>query len=118
MKSNMVLQKRRLFELAEQTDDWTRNGLLKNVVHDHQTKLIAAKELPQPLNIVVTYPTHEKAPKEYILAIAFKRNIDTEKLFSYLRGKSQYRGYDIQPVTSALNAILAAHPAVPRETVP
>lgn len=29
---------------------------------------------------------------------------------SYLEGSAQYRGYDILPVVSALNLILAAHP--------
>ena len=30
---------------------------------------------------------------------------------SYLHGYSQYRGYDIMPVVSALNLILTAHPS-------
>lgn len=41
--------KRRIFQLAEQTSDWTRGGLKGLVAHDHASKLIAAKELPQPL---------------------------------------------------------------------
>lgn len=37
----------------------------------------------------------------YLLIVTYK---------SYLNGDRQYRGYDIMPVVSALNLILAAHP--------
>lgn len=32
------------------------------------------------------------------------------ELYSYLEGHPQYRGYDIMPVITALNIVLAAHP--------
>ncbi|GLB39886.1 putative argonaute family protein [Lyophyllum shimeji] len=114
MRTAMRRVKRRIFQLAEQTSDWTRHGLQGNVAHDHSTKLIAAKKLPQPLTIKVPYyDEDEQGPKpngkEYVLTIEFARNIDTSSLVSYLTGQPQYRGYDILPVISALNVILAAH---------
>ena len=146
--------KRRIFQLAEGTLDWQRHGLLNNVAHDHSTKLISAKKLPQPLVIKVPWideddsdgmkgaaqkPKSGQKPKagqkprgadkvsEYTLTIEFARNIDTQGLSkyvffgfylsfdlftcrSYLVGQPDYRGYDILPVISALNIILAAHP--------
>ncbi|KAF8065231.1 argonaute-like protein [Lyophyllum atratum] len=115
MNTTMRRVKRRIFQLAEQTRDWARKGLQGNVAHDHSTKLIAAKQLPQPLTITVPYyDEDEDGPKaggkEYVLTIEFSRNIDTQGLLSYLAGQPQYRGYDILPVISALNVILAAHP--------
>ena len=103
--------KRRIFQLAEGTLDWQRHGLLNNVAHDHSTKLISAKKLPQPLVIKVPYtdeddsdgtkgavqtskrdqkPKAEKKPKaadkvsEYTLTIEFARNIDTQGLSKYV----------------------------------
>ncbi|KAF5384150.1 hypothetical protein D9615_003264 [Tricholomella constricta] len=123
MKTTMRRVKRRIFQLAEQTRDWARNGLQGTVAHDHSSKLIAAKKLPQPLTITVPYyDEDEQAPKaggkEYVLTIEFSRNIDTQGLLrhvlilfpAYLDGQAQYRGYDILPVIAALNVILAAHP--------
>jgi eukaryotic translation initiation factor 2C len=77
--------KRRIFQLAEQTPDWARNGLKGNVAHDHATKLIAAKKLPQPLVIRVPFfDEGEDGPKpggkEYMLTIEFARDIDTQSL--------------------------------------
>lgn len=77
--------KRRIFQLAEKTTDWTRNGLKGNVAHDHATKLIAAKKLPQPLVIRVPYyDEDEDGPKpggkEYTLTIEYARDVDTQSL--------------------------------------
>lgn len=77
--------KRRIFQLAEQTQDWSRHGLKGFVAHDHASKLIAAKLLPQPLTITVPfYDEDEEKPKpggkEYTLTIKFGQNIDTSSL--------------------------------------
>jgi eukaryotic translation initiation factor 2C len=77
--------KRRIFQLAETSSDWAKFGLRGNVAHDHSTKLIAAKLLPQPLSIRVPFfEEDETAPKpggkEYVLTIEFARNIDTSAL--------------------------------------
>lgn len=107
--------KRRIFQLAEQTADWTRSGLKGNVAHDHSQKLITAKRLPQPLTIRVPfYDEDEDGPKaggkEYTLTIEFGGNLDMQNLHDYLEGSEQHRGYDVLPIISALNLILAAHP--------
>ncbi|KDR77135.1 hypothetical protein GALMADRAFT_66053 [Galerina marginata CBS 339.88] len=107
--------KRRIFQLAEQSPDWATQGLRGFVAHDHSSKLISAKQLPQPLSIRVPfYDEDEEGPKpngkEYTLTIEFVQNIDTSGLLKHLQGQPQYRDYDIMPVISALNVILAAHP--------
>lgn len=103
--------KRRIFQLAEGTLDWQRHGLLNNVAHDHSTKLLSAKKLPQPLVIKVPYTDEDDSddrkgaaqttkpgqklkagqkPKaadraiEYTLTIEFARNIDTQGLSKYV----------------------------------
>lgn len=77
--------KRRIFQLAEQTPDWTTKGLAGLVAHDHSSKLISAKKLQEPLAIRVAYYDEDEAPptkdgKEYTLTIKFIQNIDTSAL--------------------------------------
>lgn len=107
--------KRRIFQLAEQSPQWTASGLRNNVAHDHSSKLIAAKKLPQPLSIAVPfYDEDEQGPrqggKQYTLTIEYQRDIEFQSLTQYLRGDVQYRDYDINPILAAMNVILAAHP--------
>ncbi|KAF5392022.1 hypothetical protein D9757_003266 [Collybiopsis confluens] len=108
--------KRRIFDLAEQSSDWNRQGLRGSVAHDHASKLVAAKKLPDPCTIhVAYYDEDEQGPtpggKEYTLTIQFTQNIDTSALTQqvYLAGQPQYKDYDIMPVISALNLVLSAH---------
>ncbi|KAJ7594394.1 argonaute-like protein [Mycena floridula] len=101
--------RRRIFQLAEQSSSWPV------VAHDHSSKIIAAKLLPQPLTIVVPfYDEDEQGPrpdgKEFTLTITFTQPLDMSKLASYVQGQPQYRGYDIAPLISALNIILATRP--------
>jgi hypothetical protein len=77
--------KRRIFQLAEQTPEWKRNGLKDNVAHDHSQKLITAKKLPQPMNIRVPfYDEDEDGPKaggkEYVLTLEFSGDLDMQNL--------------------------------------
>ncbi|TFY71790.1 hypothetical protein EVG20_g1213, partial [Dentipellis fragilis] len=108
--------KRRIFQLAETTPQWAEAGLRNTVAHDHSAKLISARQLPQPLTIpVLYYEEDEEAPKDgkgqtYTLTIKYIQPIDTSVLQNYLVGQPQYRDYDIMPIISALNLILAAHP--------
>lgn len=108
--------KRRIFQLAEQTSDWANAGLHGIVAHDHSSKLISARELRgSPLSIRVPFydedePGPQPGGKEYTLTIEFIQTIDTSGLVNYLRGQPQYKDYDILPVISALNLILAAFP--------
>ncbi|KAH9474635.1 Protein argonaute PNH1 [Psilocybe cubensis] len=107
--------KRRIFQLAEQTPAWAAQGLRGSVAHDHSAKLISSKTLPQPLAIRVPFYDEDESGakpggKEYTLTFTFTQNIDTSGLVQYLQGDPQYRDYDIMPILSALNLILAAFP--------
>ncbi|CAK5264708.1 unnamed protein product [Mycena citricolor] len=113
--------KKRIFHLAEQSREWTQYELKDNVAHDYSAKLIAAKKLRQPLNITVVFHDEDeevpkpkdKGYKEYTLSIKFVQNLDKAALASYLNGDIQYRNYDIFPLISAMNLILATHPNRP-----
>ncbi|KAJ2919770.1 hypothetical protein MD484_g671, partial [Candolleomyces efflorescens] len=107
--------KRRIFQLAEATPEWTSKGLKGVVAHDHSAKLVAAKPLPQPLTIEVQYYDENEEPpakggKRYTMEITYIQPLDTGNLVNYLAGQPQYRDYDIQPIVAALNLILGAHP--------
>ncbi|KIJ60908.1 hypothetical protein HYDPIDRAFT_31786 [Hydnomerulius pinastri MD-312] len=108
--------KRRVFQLAEQTEDWKQAGMSNCVAHDSAEKLIAARELPQPLTIHVRfYEEHESAPpseggREYTLAISFVSEVDQSILDSSLQGNS-VPSRDLSVILSALNLVLAEHPS-------
>ncbi|KAF8895907.1 argonaute-like protein [Gymnopilus junonius] len=107
--------KRRIFQLAEESNDWAAYGLQGSVAHDHSSKLISGRPLPQPLSVKVPfYEEDENGPrpggKEYTLTIEFIKEIDTSALLNHLQGQRQYRDYDVGPVIAALNVILSAHP--------
>ena len=77
--------KRRIFQLAEQSPQWAASGLRGNVAHDHSSKLIAAKKLPQPISIPVPfYDEGEQGPKQggkqYTLTIEYQRDIEFQSL--------------------------------------
>ena len=81
--------KRRIFQLAQQTQDWTRHGLKGMVAHDHAAKLISAKKLVQPLAITAPYyDEDEQGPKaggkEYVLTITFVQELDMSGLLRYV----------------------------------
>ncbi|EPQ51876.1 argonaute-like protein [Gloeophyllum trabeum ATCC 11539] len=107
--------KRRIWQLAEQTAQWQAAGMTGTVAHDHSSKLISARQLPQPLVIQVNYTEEDedaaRGPgKEYTLTFNYVQQIDTSNLVSYINGERQFRNYDPMPVISALNLILAAYP--------
>jgi eukaryotic translation initiation factor 2C len=78
--------KRRIFQLAEKSLDWDSNGLKGCVAHDFSAKLIAAKLLPQPLAITISYFEEdeeskiEQTRKEYTLTIKYIQPIETDSL--------------------------------------
>ncbi|TRM60656.1 ribonuclease H-like domain-containing protein [Schizophyllum amplum] len=106
--------KKRIFQLAEQRPEWASLGLRNNVAHDSSSRMIAAKRLKEPIVVHVPYYDEDQdGPradgKEYTLTIEFIQEIDTSHLHNYLAGQPQYRGYDILPIISALNIVLAAY---------
>lgn len=99
--------KRRIFQLAEITNDWQNAGMGGTVAHDHSAKLISARALPQPLVITVPFTDEEddnipsqpaaakpkggkkggkktNQPKEYVLTIKFVQELETESLVRYV----------------------------------
>ena len=80
--------KRRIFQLAEATADWTRHGLKGKVAHDFASKLVAVNKLPDPLVIKIIFvdededPKDKKKqkPKEYTLTFKFVKDLDTNNL--------------------------------------
>ncbi|PFH51130.1 hypothetical protein AMATHDRAFT_75110 [Amanita thiersii Skay4041] len=106
--------KRRIFQLAELIPAWSQHGLKNNVAHDHASKLISVKMLPQPLTIEVPYyDEDETGPssngKTYTLTINYTQSLDLTGLSHYVSGDRNYKDFDIAPLLSALNLILAAH---------
>ncbi|KAJ7151373.1 argonaute-like protein [Mycena crocata] len=113
--------KKRIFQLAEASPAWAALGLRGRVAHDHAAKLIAADKLRQPLSIRIAFYDEDEDPpapdsrayKEYTLTVTFTQPLDLTALTKYLGGDPQYRNYDILPLISSLNIILAAHPNRP-----
>ncbi|KAJ7052794.1 argonaute-like protein [Mycena amicta] len=109
--------KKRIFELAESSREWAQYGLTNKVVHDSSAKLVSVSQLPQPLQIRIPFydaddnppaPT-DKSYKEYTLKITFTQPLDIQALQEYVSGNFQYRDYDIMPLLSAMNLLLASH---------
>lgn len=82
--------KRRIYQLAEQSPEWSSYGLKGVVAHDHSTKLIAARKLPQPLSIRVPFYDENDPPpkpgtgKEYTLTFEYAQDIETQSLVKYV----------------------------------
>ncbi|KAJ3563363.1 hypothetical protein NP233_g8987 [Leucocoprinus birnbaumii] len=110
--------RRRIFELAEDTAIW-QTTLAGSVAHDHSAKLVARQRLPEPLTVRVAFYDEDEDPpapgtppkKEYTLTFEFIQELETESLKSFIDGDPQYRDYDIMPIVSAFNLILAAYPS-------
>ncbi|KAF9260685.1 Piwi-domain-containing protein [Marasmius fiardii PR-910] len=105
--------KRRIFQLAEQSQDWASAGLHGQVAHDHSAKIIAAQQLPQPLTIRVPWVEEDgqtRPNQQYVLTIKYVQAIDTTALLQYCRADPKYKDEDVLPIISALNLILATHP--------
>ena len=83
--------KRRIFQLAEATNDWTKHGLKGKVAHDFSSKLIAVNKLPIPLVIKIIFSDDDEdakekkkqKPKEYTLTFNFVKDLDTNNLLEY-----------------------------------
>ena len=84
--------RRRIFELAEATPDWTTHGLKGKVAHDFASKLVAVNKLPDPLVIKIVFVEDDEdvkekkkqKPKEYTLTFKFVKDLDTSNLLEYV----------------------------------
>jgi hypothetical protein len=75
--------KKRIFQLAEVTQGWT--SLLKGrVAHDHDSKLVSAQKLPQPLVLEVPLfggrEERRAGGEVYTLTINYVRDLDMQSL--------------------------------------
>jgi len=75
----LASMKRRIFELLEKEPSFQPYRAL--VAHDHSQRIIAAKELPQPLEILLRYiEEDEQHPKDdatrFSISIEFERQIN------------------------------------------
>ena len=91
--------KRRIFELAEASNDWTQHGLKGKVAHDFSSKLVAVSKLPEPLVIKIIFKDEDEdardvkdakdkkkqKPKEYTLTFKFVKDLDTSNLLEYVQ---------------------------------
>ena len=105
--TNVRRMRRRIFHLAEATQDWANAGMTGRVAHDLASKLIASYKLPSdPVIIKVPFtdeeggapaPTMQAAkpkggkkggkearPREYTLTIKFVQALETESLVRYV----------------------------------
>ncbi|KAH9848679.1 argonaute-like protein [Lenzites betulinus] len=115
--ANNKRMRRRIYELAEQTDEWKKAGLTGKAAHDRGAKIYSSFKLTQPLEIKVLYTEegteddeNKREPKEFQLNVRFIQPLETKSLSRFLEGHPQYRNCDIMPVLNALNVILAMHP--------
>jgi len=84
--------KRRIFQLAEATNDWTKHGLKGKVAHDYSSKVVAVSKLPDPLVIKIIFSDEDEdpkdkkkqKPKEYTLTFKFVKDLDTTNLLEYV----------------------------------
>jgi hypothetical protein len=79
--------RRRIFQLAENTQDWVSHGLKDRVAHDSSAKLVAADLLPQSLTINVPYfeedddqSSVEQERRVFTLIIKYIQPIETDGL--------------------------------------
>ena len=82
----LASMKRRIFELLEKEPSFQPYRAL--VAHDHSQRIIAAKELPQPLEILLRYiEEDEQHPRDdanrYSVSIEFERQIDLNMIIQY-----------------------------------
>jgi len=103
--------KRRIFELLDEDEVFEPYRSL--VVHDYSQRIIAAKELPQPLQLTIAFredSEEEKEPEKkkplYEVTIQFLGEINLGPINQFTEGDLQGRTNDLLPTLSALNLIL------------
>ncbi|KAF8637180.1 hypothetical protein AX17_002993 [Amanita inopinata Kibby_2008] len=104
--------KRRIFQLLE--TDPAFQSYRAFVAHDSSQRLVAAKKLPQPLDISITFIEEDEnrareGAKVYNVSIQYLGDIDINAIVRHTDGDLQYRDYDLQPSISALNLIFQQH---------
>jgi eukaryotic translation initiation factor 2C len=89
--------KRRIFELAEATNEWAQH-LKGKVAHDFSSKVVSVNKLPDPLVIKIIFKDDDEdakdakdakenkkqKPKEYTLTFKYVKDLDTSNLIEYV----------------------------------
>ncbi|KAI0028802.1 Piwi domain-containing protein, partial [Vararia minispora EC-137] len=114
-KSQKARVKRRIIDIFEQSGAAAQYR--NYIVHDGLERLVAARELPQPLHGLVSYferGDHGPPPNadEYEVSIEFTKELPTAPLKKYIEGNVSVftKGTDeVGPVISALNLVMQWH---------
>lgn len=78
--SSSIRFRQEKLRFAELTAEWAQAGMADGVAHDHASRLISVKKLPQPLVINVPGP----AKFGNTLTICYKRQLETQDLIKYV----------------------------------
>lgn len=83
--------KKRIFYLAEQSNEWRQAGMTNKVAHDNSAKIYSAIELATLLVIRIMYTEEDdedrqqpREPTEYTMTITFIQPIETQGLLRYV----------------------------------
>ncbi|KAF8632130.1 hypothetical protein AX15_002024 [Amanita polypyramis BW_CC] len=103
--------KRRIFELLELEESFTPHH--PYIAHDYSQRIVAARELPQPLEIALKYIEEgedyfREGAKVFSIFIKLEREIDINDIAQYLNGDLQSYS-NLQRAISALNLIMQKH---------
>ncbi|KAG2129585.1 ribonuclease H-like domain-containing protein [Suillus clintonianus] len=101
---------RRLLRLLEETDDQPWQSVKSFVAFDGRETLVSAKELPQPMQISVSFFEEGETPSpnspEYTVSFQLLRKWEMSELNKYLHCDADV---DISPLISAYNIVIQQH---------
>jgi eukaryotic translation initiation factor 2C len=103
--------KGRLFQLLDHSVEF--KPYVDYIAHDCSARLVAAKKLPQPLNVRITFIEEGRAvalpnAKKYTVSIAAIGELETSGLQKYLLGRLRVFGLRAESIHRYLNADPAA----------
>ncbi|KAJ7641512.1 argonaute-like protein [Roridomyces roridus] len=113
-KTDINRLKARIFTLLEESP--ACRPFLGHIAHDRSQRLISARALPQPLDVVVPFCEEgENAPRPgaivYTVSIKLDKVLDVTELTRHLSGDPSAARNNIQPLISALNLAMQQHAA-------
>ncbi|KAG1761419.1 ribonuclease H-like domain-containing protein [Suillus occidentalis] len=104
---------RRLLLLLEQTNNQAWQSVRTFVAFNGRETLVAAKELPQPMQISLSFfeegQTSGPNSPEYTVSIELVHKWELSKLKRYLDCNVDNDDYDVSPLISAYNIVLQQH---------
>ncbi|EMD35748.1 hypothetical protein CERSUDRAFT_84845 [Gelatoporia subvermispora B] len=105
-------RKRRIFDIIEQHPLYV--PFVTHVAHDRSQRLVSSKRLPQPFSVEVQYYEEgEDGPRsdalKFTVTITLTGELNMEPVKSYTSGEPASANYNMDPLVSALNLVLAQH---------